>query len=152
MTTQFSRAQDVAQELYTRLTAVSVANGYETDIGLKVFRGRRNIDEGSPPCSSLIEGEDTSIDRAGRTPTCLISQRYVFVAYVPCTADNPNDAAHAAIRDMKRAIFGKDGRLDGKVHKVTYRGRDIGPRADGVNIVMAVVEIEVEYVENLAEP
>ena len=39
----------------------------------------------------------------------------------------------------------------GRVKSVEYRGRDIGPRTDGVPIVFAVVHIDVTYVENLAE-
>ncbi|MBS4019904.1 MAG: hypothetical protein KGZ68_16915, partial [Dechloromonas sp.] len=67
-------------------------------------------------------------------------------------ANDPNDAAHEAIRDIKRAIFAGDGNFGGRVLKVTYAGRDIGPRADGVPVVFVTVDIDVDYVEDLTNP
>jgi hypothetical protein len=89
-------------------------------------------------------------------PELAQEQEYILFAYVPCDPRNPNDAAHAAIRDMKRAIFrtagAADTRLGGKVHRVRYLGRDIGPRADGAGVVLAAIEVEGQYAEDLANP
>ena len=151
MSTIFSKASEVAAELATRLSTITIANGFETDIGLKLFRGRRNIDDQAVPCAMLIEGNDQVSSRAGRTNTYEIVQGYVLGGYVPCDPDNPNDAAHALLRDLKKAVF-KDENLGRKVKKVNYTGRDIGPRTDGVAIVMAIIEITVEYVEDVSNP
>jgi hypothetical protein len=150
--TIYTKASEVAGAIATRITQIKVVDGYETDIGLRVFRGRRNVDESAVPCAVLIEGADTPTDRPGRLPSVGIRQRFVIAAYVPCDANNPNDAAHAAIRDVKRAIFAGDATLGSKVLRVMYAGRDIGPRADGVPVVFVTVEIDVEYVEDLTNP
>ena len=100
----------------------------------------------------VIEGNDTPRDRPGRIPAVSITQRFVLAAYVPCDADNPNDAAHAAVRDIKRAIFKDGGSWGHKVSRVSYQGRDIGPRADGRPIVFVTVDIDVDYVEDLTNP
>jgi hypothetical protein len=42
--------------------------------------------------------------------------------------------------------------LNGQVKRVEYLGRDIGPRSDGEAIVLAIIEIGVQYVENVATP
>ena len=156
MTTLLQRAEDIGTELATRLAACTVALGAETDLGAKVYRGRRHVDDTMLPCTVVIEGDDVPA-RGGNVKTQYkLAQRYVIFAYVPCDPDNPNDAAHAAIRDMKRALFKTDGvadpRLGGKVRDLEYLGRDIGPRSDGSAFVLAAIEVGVEYVEDVASP
>lgn len=151
-TTPFTTASEIAGEIYARLAAITTARSCETDIGVRAYRGRRAISDTQIPCVVLIEGNDTPTDRPGRLPAAAITQRFVVAAYLPCNPDNPNDAAHAAIRDIKRAFFARNGNLDGKVVRITYRGRDIGPRADGAPIVYVQVDLDVDYVENLSAP
>jgi hypothetical protein len=153
--TVLNRAEDVATELKARLATLTVAQGAETDIGRKVYGGRRKVDDTMLPCLSVIEGDDIP-SRETATTTYELAQRYVLFAYTPCDPDDPNAAAHAAIRDMKRAIFltaGKPSRTWGsKVKDVEYLGRDIGPRADGASFVLASIEIAVTFVEALHNP
>lgn len=151
----YTKAEDIGTDIGTRLAACTVALGAETDLGAKVFRGRRHVDDTMIPCCVVIEGDDVPARSNVRTDVQL-SQRYVLFAYVPCDPNNPNDAAHAAIRDMKRALFNTDNKPDnklgGKVREIEYLGRDIGPRSDGAAFVLAAIEVGVEYVENLANP
>ena len=151
-TTPFKKISDIAAELHSRMQAITVAQGCETDIGARVFRGRRNVDETHVPCVVIIEGSDSTNDRPGRMPSISVTQRFVLAAYLPCDPDNPNDAAHAAVRDIKRALFRDGGRWGGKVLGLTYQRRDIGPRADGRPIVFVTVDIDVDYVEDLTDP
>lgn len=151
MTTYFTAAA-VAAEIKSRLSAILIANGSETDIGRDVMMGRRKMPDERPPCVSVIEGIDDIQDTPGRMPTALIAQQYIIDAYGPCDPDNPNDAAHAMIRDIKRAMFKGNATFDDKVKLVRYMGRDIGPRPDGVALVNAQVMIVVQYVENLSDP
>lgn len=152
MTTMLQSAELIALEISSRLAAIRVANGCETDIGATVYRGKRKVEDDAAPCAVLVEGADTVTDRPGKLPAAKIEQGYVLGGYVPCDADNPNDAAHALIRDLKRAIFKDGGTFGGKVVSVNYKGRDIGPRTDGVAIVFALIEISVTYVESLVNP
>jgi hypothetical protein len=151
----YQSAEDIGAEIGTRLATRTVALGAETDLGAKVHLGRRHIDDTMIPCCVVVEGDDVP-ERTNVKTAVHLQQRYVLFAYVPCDPSNPNTAAHAAIRDMKRAIFttggAPDNKLGGKVREVEYLGRDIGPRADGAAFVLAAVEIGVEYVENLATP
>lgn len=149
----YNTAAAVSAEIHTRLQGILLANGCETDIGRDIMLGRRKMpgDE-QPPCIVVLEGADDPKDQPGRLPTVLISQTYVLDGFDKCDPDNPNTKGHAIIRDLKRAIFAGDTTLGGAVKSVTYMGRDIGPRADGVSLVQARIIIGVEYVEDLTNP
>lgn len=147
---------EVGAEIETRLLTLTVAQGAETNMATRFYRGRRVVSDDLVPCTVLIEAEDTPSDQRAPLTTIETTQRYAVLAYVPCDPANPNDAAHAAIRDIKRAIWRTankpDVRLGGFVRRVKYAGKDIGPRADGEAFVVAVVEFDVEFAEDLANP
>ena len=150
-------AEDVGLEIAARLARCTVALGAETDLGVKVLRGRRTVDDDQIPCTTIIEGQDEIEENENsREAQARVKQDYVLLAFIPCDPSNPNDAAHKAIRDMKRAIFSTDGKADrtlgGKVKRVRYMGRDIGPRGDGSAFLVAELGINVEFVEDLANP
>lgn len=151
--TNYTKAADVSAEVIRRLKTILTSNGYETDIGRDVMAGYRKIPgDDRPPCLIVLEGADDVRDQPGRIPSVLISQMYHLDGFDKCDADNPNTKGHAIIRDIKRAIF-KDGTtLGNAVKSVTYIGRDIGPRPDGVALVQARVMITVEFVEDLTNP
>lgn len=148
----YQSAEDISDDLAGRLATIRKVNGYETDIGLNVYKGARRIEPEQAPCSTLVEGNDLVEQAKGSIPTAKTSQDYVLGAYVACDPMNPNVAAHAAIRDMKKAIFAVDTTLTGKVRGIEYRGKDIGPRTDGVAVVLAIIEITATFVEDLRNP
>lgn len=153
MTAALAKAGEIADAFQARLAAIRTANGCETDIGARVFQGRRAVDESVIPCAVIIEGNDVPTQQPGLRMTHVsIVQRFVVAAYVACNPDDPNVAAHAAIRDIKRAFFTGEPLLKNTVRKVTYRGRDIGPRADGAPFVYVQVDLDLEFVEDLANP
>jgi hypothetical protein len=158
--TSLHSAGAIAAEIKARAETRTIAQGAETDLGAAVYMGRRRIDDEMIPCSTIIEADDT-VGRGRVADECEVMQRYVWFAYVPCDPDHPNTAAHAAIRDMKRALWGKTlptdspnayMRLGGKVKECEYIGRDIGPRTDGAAFVVAAIEFTVTYVERLSAP
>jgi hypothetical protein len=148
-------AGEIAADIKARLQTRTIALGAETDIGVRVLLGKRSIDKSQIPCVVIIEGDDMP-DAVNSRTKYQVEQRYALLAYLPCDIDNPNTAAHAAIRDMKRAIFTTEGvadhKLNDQVKSVEYLGRDIGPRADGEAFVLAIIEVSVTYVEDVATP
>lgn len=160
MTTQtLNTSDDIAKYLTEVLQGITTANGFQTDIGERVFRGRLKHDEDRVPYSTLIEGED-KVTSQGVQTEIVVDQDFIIGAYLPCDPDNPNDAAHKAIRDIKKAVFssglarrsggpGSRGQTHGLVKELTYGGKDIGPRSDGKAIVYAVVYFTIKYPENL---
>ena len=150
MTAPLTKASDIAAHLSTLLAGISKVDGCNTDIGVAVYRGLRKIDDDMVPCAVIIEGDDQPGDNVGREEI-KVTQNYVLGGYVKCDPDNPNDAAHLVIKDIKKAVFGDGPRMGGRVRAVSYQGRDIGPRADGAPIVFAVVHITIEFAETLAD-
>lgn len=156
----FKKSSDIAEYLTTVLQGIRTADGYNTDIGATVYRGRLKHDEDRVPYCVLIEGEDRPQENDGGRLDVTLEQDFVLGAYVLCDVDNPNDAAHLAIKDIKKAVFSSDMArrpvagargANGRVVKLSYRGKDIGPRADGKNIVFAVVHISVTFAEDLLD-
>lgn len=145
-----SIASNFALGLTARLQLIRLANGYETDCGQVVFRGRRVPDENKLPCLVIVEGEDRPADeQRGRVK---VEAPYQIEGHVVCDPDNPNDAAHAVVADIKRAVFSGDVSFGGIVRDLRYGGRSISPREDGLSIVSASVEIVVTWAETLASP
>ena len=158
--TIYKKSSDIAEYLTEVLGTIKVANGYKTDLGTTVYRGRLKHDEDRVPYAGLIEGEDRPQENDGGRLDVTLEQDFVLGAYVFCNVDNPNDAAHDAIKDIKKAVFSSDLARkqmagarggNGRVAKLSYRGKDIGPRADGKNIVFAVVHITVTFAEDLLD-
>ena len=149
-------AEAVSLVLRDRLAAISIANGAETEIGTRVLLGRRSTpDESQIPCVVLLEADDIPSKANVRTEYSVI-QAFVVLAYLKCDVNDPNTAAHAAIRDIKRALFRTDGKpdgtLDGRVHELLYLGKQISPREGGQRSVVAIVEVAAAYAEDVSNP
>lgn len=153
--TALDTSESIALEAVRRLALCTVAQGAETDLGAQVFQGRRKVSEDMIPCVALIEAQDT-VARERRGTLVSVSQRYIAFAYVPCDPSHPNTAAHAALRDMKRAVFTTaavpDWNWQRQVLDVEYLGKDIGPRADGQAFVVVALEFAVHFTEDVARP
>jgi hypothetical protein len=158
-----SLSHDLSLALAARLETITIANGFQTDIGLTVFRGKGRIDEGDVPCCVIYEagdkkdGDSQAASLAGGPTRMKLSdvhlmQRYFIEGHAPCDPDHPNDAAHAIIADLKRALFDGDRSFGDRVRRLFYHGRAIGRREDGARIVNASIVVDAEIVENLASP
>lgn len=151
-----NHAEEIGDAIVTRLELNTTLQGAETEVGTTVFRGKRNIELRDMPCTTLIEAQDKPRDQSAKSTNVEITQHYVIQAYLACDANQPNTAAHAALRDLKRCIFNTEGqpdsRLGGAVLQVLYVGRDIAARADGTGFVTVGLEISVKYAEILATP
>lgn len=145
-----SQAKDISLALTARLETITAANGYLTDIGAKVFRGRRRLDESNIPCCVIAEGDDNILDENRRA--AKIEQQYFIEGHSICNPDNPNDKAHDIIEDIKRAIFKHDAPIHPLIKALSYKGRTINPRDDGAGVIAASVEIAVTMVETLDAP
>lgn len=145
-----SVAAQIAIELTSRLQAIAIANGYQTDIGQRVYRGKLRLDETNMPCAVIVEDDDES--SSAQLARCKTAATYLLEGHAACDPDNPNDVGHQVIADLKKAIFSGDLSFEKKAIACRYLGRSILPRIDGLAIVSAHIEIVVEFVENLANP
>ena len=152
-----SKASQLAAAINARIAAISVANGYNTDIGALVYRGKRTANEDKVPFAFIIEGDDQVVEQNGMQARVVVS--YAVEGHAACDPDNPNDTVHLIVADLKRAIFGGDVTYGGLVVKrsgaepgLRYQGRTVGEREDGAKIVGAGVLFTCEILEDLPNP
>lgn len=148
-----SKAKDVSDALTARIEQIKGSAPYSTDIGKKVLRGRRTLDEAMLPCTVIIEDEDGIEARGGlHGEKVKVAQTYFIEGHCACNPDQPNDKAHEILADLKLAIFGGDPKLGGAVFELRYNGRVISTREDGAEFVAAGIEIEAVFVEDVTAP
>jgi len=145
-----SKASAIAVEITSRLQGISIANGYATNIGARVYRGKLRLDETNLPCVVLVEGDDDSGSQ--QIKNCRTEAVYMLEGHAVCDPDNPNDVGHLIVADLKKAIFSGDITFNKTVLECRYAGRSIEPREAGLSLVAASIEISVTFVENLASP
>ncbi|MDX9717243.1 MAG: hypothetical protein RBT67_07710 [Thauera sp.] len=151
-----SKAAAIAAAIAARLATITRANGYHTNAGLHVWRGRTAIDADELPSITLFEQEDQVEDQRITTatdPTAIDAHLllpFVVEASTHCDPDHPNLAGHALVADIKRAIFSGDLTWGSLASHTRYIGRTLGPREGGADIVTVTVQIRIGYTENLA--
>jgi hypothetical protein len=151
-----SKAKQLAAAIYDRISGITVANGYLTNIGQTVFRGKRTADEKDVPMSFIVEGDDEVLGQ--KSNEVRIAIPFAVEGHTTCDPDNPNDAVHDIVSDLKKAIFSGDRTFGGLVRATNsseplqYMGRTIGEREDGAKVVGAAILFKAEIVENLSNP
>lgn len=151
-----TKSSDIALYVTGLIEQIKVVNGYNTDIGNAVYRGKLKVQDEMIPCTVILEGDDAPGENTSRESIKIV-QSYSFVGYAACDPDHPNDTAHLMIKDLKKALFKKGSlpngsvNFDGRVKSVEYTGRDIGPRGDGKAFVAAVVFVDITFAETLAD-
>lgn len=144
-----SKASNIAAALAAQLALIATANGFETNIGARVFRGLRKLDpEQHIPCVVLVEGDDEV--KNSHPGVANLTQTYIIEGHAACDPENPNDTAHAIIADIKRTLFAEG--VEYGCREINYAGRAIAPREDGMAIVSASVTVQLSFVEKLAAP
>lgn len=141
----------IAAEFSARLAQITVANGYQTDIGLRVFDGRRHLDETHMPCVVIVADDD---DPAGmQPPNAKTAMPWLLEGHMACDPDHPNVAGRKIVADLKKAVFSGDMMFgDKRVLACRYGGRSIAPRADGLSLVSANILVVIEVIEDMAAP
>lgn len=144
-------ASNIALAISARLATIRVADGFNTDAGLKVYRGKRRFAADEVPIAVIFEGPDVVRDRTRNSVS--LAQRYSIEAHAVCQdADQPNDTAHLLLEDLKRALFGGDTTLGRMVKSIDYMGRSIGTREEGAHIAFASIDIDVVFGESPGAP
>jgi hypothetical protein len=146
-----SRANTIAEVLKSRLESVRKANGYYTNAGRRVYRGKRQLPEAD--CATLFESEEDAGNPRGEPYTAVAVAHFVAEAAVECDPDNPDIAGHKLVADLCRALFGGSPNLDGLLESpLTYTGRAIQPRVDGQSLVNVQIKLDATYLFTPANP
>lgn len=149
MTAPISTGKQISLDLTTLLGTITKANGYRTDIGTRVSRGKSQLDEKSVPLSIIVEGEETQVARQSDRSTNFKQRAdYRIEGFDTCDLDNPNDISHDIVADLKKCLFAKDA--INKTYNVEYLGRTIGKREEGLKINGGALHIAITYAEDMA--
>lgn len=142
----------VSDTLEARIAQITVANGYETDIGLNVLVGKRKLAaDDEIPCANIIDFAQNPKDLTkGAATDAYVEQRFLVVGTAACEdKDRPNATGHKILRDIKKAIW-KDGTTwGGLVGQIKFTGSDMGMRPEGGDFMQGAVSLTVSYVERL---
>jgi hypothetical protein len=159
-----SMSEKVLSHFETLLAGITVSNGYETDIGQRVFRARRRLDPEDLPCLVFWDGgEDPQADDRGDTNTggrsaMVLEQRIVVQAYVLANQAQTGTQLGKAKADIKKRICGSAQRGvfvngEGKAQGIlAYLGATPSPRDDGDASEGVEITFAVTYPERYGDP
>lgn len=157
MSEPVTRADAIAEAFVARLAVIRIADGYHTDAGANVFRGRRALKPDELPAAVLVEEEDEVGDQAG--PQIVARLPFTVHAVSTCTPATESRVAHQMVADLKRSLFDPawvrtliDQKLIDPKFGVGYTGRIITPREEGSNVIEVAVRVRVWYAEDLTNP
>lgn len=151
-----NRVEALLAEMEGRLSAITRANGYETDLGKSLYPPGAFLDEEDAPCIGLFESIPDAQDGVSWLAAGKIDSDEVdFVlpwavrAYVPRGGDAPRTVAYRAMRDILKALFSPEhGRLaNGGFNRLVRIGRGNMPKAS--RIAVAIVQGEIAVTEDV---
>lgn len=150
-------AQQVLGALAARLAQISVAGGYNTDAGLHVFRGRAFLDPSTEvPALTVVENDEQGTDAEVTGTLVRETTAYQVQGLVRADRDNPLDAGHELLADIKRALFkapeGPEFEQLIAGATLAYTGRQVLSREEGQSFAEVSVSLEVTHSERYGNP
>lgn len=148
-----SKEKRISDAFQARLSQILIANNFETDAGANVFRGLLDFTHDDPiPALSIIE-QDIEVIEGEENPSSLLTLPIVVMGWAKADRDNPSDAAHQLIADIKKGLFLQNERTIGDdAQDLEYRGRTIFQREPGSKTIFVTVSCRVRFVEIYGDP
>lgn len=140
-----------------RLEEIQEDNGYNTNAGNNVYRGRVFLDRDSElPAITIVETEENPATADVSGSLVRETVNYQIRGVAQADPDNPLDQGHVLVADIKKALFRAPTidmeRLDGTITNLSYTGRGIFPPEDGSRYVYVEVYLEVTHGEQFGNP
>lgn len=140
--------------LTQRLEKILIADGYNTDAGLNVYRGRTSFDVNDPsllPALSVFDESEEAgpphDERNDETLTVAIVGHALVDPYFPA------DGAHDLIADIKQAALVYTDKTLGHLATIMeYAGRETKFPDDAGNVVTVTVVLKIQYPEKYGDP
>lgn len=147
-----SKALTVIKTVQSELEKITIANGYSSDAGFRVSRGRLRLSPDEVFPLLLIHEGDESIEKRVGNNVVQIQLPIVVEGFDVSDPENPLDAAHDLLADIKRALFPSIQKYSGLIIRCEYDGKSIQPPDDGSSFVSVIVRLNILWGEYLAEP
>lgn len=149
-----SVAKRLVLEISSRCQQITVANGFHTNAGQQVFRGRVTFDAEADPLPALsIFAHEEVIEQNMHDERMDVKLNIAIFAHAETDALNPLDIAEDLVADIKRAVLLLSNRSAGGLcQDIRYAGREAAPPEDGSNTTSVRVHFEVLYPEIYGDP
>jgi len=142
----------IVDAVAARLAAITIANGYNTNIGRAVLRDRLEPGLEEMPCVLVVLGERSAAET--KTEAARVDMLITVLAYEQ--RDNDSEAQGAdLLADIQRAVETGDMTLGGLVrdqYGLTWQGDEIFMPEAGQNAVGARVVYSAPHVRKLGDP
>lgn len=145
-----STRQRILEVLRARLQAIATADGFQTDVGDRVFLGEVVSLADADHALALVAQED-EVGRIGENVQLVLPVQ--VQAWALASLDEPWGRVEAMIADIKRAIELPDRTLGGLVPaRITRRSTRAIERQEGSLVVGATVTYAAPYAEGWGTP
>ncbi|MFO7582116.1 hypothetical protein [Guyparkeria sp.] len=145
------RSIDLRNAVITRLETISQANGFNTDIGASVLRGRRKYPLDKIPLPSLfvVSQTDAPPDKQSN-PEQKRTRAYAIEAFLDADVGDYESLQDEVLHDMISALTQTDAFvLDGLAIRATFGTAVLDvPELDGTGIVTVNLPLTLSYPEN----
>lgn len=157
----------VIKDFIARLGVISIANGYNTDIGKTVLRARKKIDPTECPCSDVFPGTEKPEKLYSKRQCTMIMHIEGIVELQetgsPAALENASVVSEMILGDLKKCILAPENELTSPVSGwsrspdyisgINYTGGGANEYPDeGEKMAGAFADFEVVYFEKLNDP
>lgn len=147
-----SRRQLILEAIRTRLEAIQIDDGFQTNAGSQLFMGEApTLGEDDPDVAiAIVVGDDNPSYQGEQT---MLAMPVMVQAIAKADLDDPYVAAEAVLADIKKAVELADRTLDGLVRRQIQRGatRTL-PREPGSTTVGIGITYVAPYTELWGTP
>ena len=132
--------EQIMASFAARLAAITVANGYQTDIGDNVVRARRSFLEEDLPAISVIDGAETFDRRGG---SVLVSVP-IEVHVIRNTTTHGSDC-NKTLADVYQCVESWDFKTAGLIDSIEYQQGEPEYPEDGSDVLKVVSRFLLKY-------
>lgn len=149
-------AISIVNEALTRVTAITVAGGFNTNIGnsASIAEKQYNPDEiTTDGAVNVYDTEDANEDDEIVGSELVIRMGITVEGHIRVDTGNAVTLAHKLVSDIKKAmLLANDRVMDGLVLDVRYSGREVSYPSSAGDVVSARVNFYVLYMETYGNP
>lgn len=146
--------KQILSALTTRLGTILIDDGFNTDAGLNVYRGKKSFDWENqdlfPAISVFDPLEEVEAGHEERNDNTLTVH---IEGHVWADPDNPADGAHDLLADIKKAVLLFDDQtLGGLAAGMEYAGAEIEFPDDAGSVISLRLTVKIAYPELYGDP
>ena len=145
------KALQVIKTLQAGLEQIQTANGFATDAGLRISRGRKKFASNETfPLLFIHEGEESVSKRMGITNH--LEMPVSIEGFIEADINNPLDDGHKLLADIKKSLSPALSQNRRLIFNWEYQGRVINPPDDGSRYTNVTVQVVLHWAEELTNP